>query len=495
MVAASSLFHKVRRRLPLNAQTGLRWVKYKFSQHPLWDHPEFVRYLKWLEESQWWSKQEYEAYQLEKLQKLVKHAYENVPYYRRVFDQHKVKPDDIVTLADIQKLPVLTKDDVRNNAEDLIARNVDRSTLKYRTTSGSTGIPLGVYQDKDFSYLHELGHVYRQRRWAGWEFGDRYFVLRGNAPPEAGTKGRSHWYSYNLRDNALFLSSYDMTEENMFQYQQKIEEFRPKFVHGDSSSMEILSRFMKRNGIENKTVKAIFLGSQTIFPYQRSFIQDTFKCPVYARYGMTEKAIDAVQCEQHNGYHVGMEYGVFELFDQNNQPVTQAGVPGRVAGTGFDTYPMPLIRYVTDDIAEYSADTCACKRQATLVSDFKGRLGELVFSKSGYIVPLSPVYASIHGNVVAKIREMKFVQEREGELLVRVVKAPAFTQEEVEKEFLAEVFTKLSEEEFNVTIEFVDHLARTGRGKLGLLDQRLPVKVEHMDSFGGTNTGMGIATK
>ena len=495
MAASNSLFHDLRERMPLEMQVNLRWLKYRFADHPQWDDPEFLNYYHWLNKTQWWSKDDFEAYQLEKLKSLVKHAYENVPYYKRTFDKHKVKPDDIVTLGDLHKFPLLTKDDVRNNLEDLVARNINRSRLCYRTTSGSTGIPLGVYQDQHTSYLHELALVYRQRGWAGWNFGDRYLVLRGNAPPKAGTKNRSRWFSYGFRDNALFLSSYDMTEENMFKYDKKIKEFQPKFIHGDSTSLEILARFMKRNSISNETVEAIFLGSQTIFPHQRKFIESIFKCPIFARYGMTEKAVDAVECERHQGYHAGMEYGVIELLNRHNEPIEKSNVPGKVVGTGFDTFCMPLIRYVTDDVAEYAPGSCACNRQSTLIDDFKGRLGELVFSKNGHIVPLSPVYASIHGSVVAKIRELKFVQERPGELIVRIAKAPIFSDADVEKEFRDEVFTKLDEKEFTLKIEFVEFVPRTGRGKLGLLDQKLPIKAEYLDFFGQEAVGNSVVMK
>ncbi len=485
MAGSSAIVQKIRRKLPLHIQMGYRRIKYKFVRHPLWDDSEFLRHLNWLEETQWWTKSDFAAYQLERLQALVIHAYENVPYYRRVFDQYKLKPGDIRSLTDLQKLPLMTKDDVRQNLEDLVARNVDRTTLAYRTTSGSTGVPLGVYQDRATSYIHELGYVYRQRRWAGWQFGDPYLVLRGNAPPEKGSSGKPRWHSYNVRDNALFLSSYDLTEENMFRYQKIIEDFKPKFVHGDSSSMEILSRFMKRNGVENKTIQAIFLGSQTILPHQRKFIGETFNCAVYSRYGMTEKITDAVDCEKHQGYHVGMEYGIFELIDQDNAPIGRAGTPGRVAGTGFDTFCMPLIRYVTEDIADYSPNRCDCGRHSTLVSDFKGRLGELVLSKSGYVVPFSPVYASVHGGVVTKIREMKFVQDAPGKLAARIVLAPGYSPIDVERELLEDIHTKLYSNEFDVTIEFVDELPRGGRGKLGLLDQRLPIKLEYIQNFAG----------
>lgn len=485
MAAISALIRKFRRKMPLRVQKGFRRIKFAFSKHSLWDHPEFVRYLQWLEQTQWWTKQQFEDYQTRQLVALIQHAYDNVPYYKRVFDQSRLKPGDIKSLPDLQKLPILTKDDVRKNLEDLVARNVDRSTLVYRTTSGSTGVPLGIYQDKETSYLRELAYVYRQRRWAGWKLGDPYLVLRGNAPPEEGSEGKPCLHSYNLQNNALFLSSYEMTEDNMFTYWKLIEEFKPKFVHGDSSSMEIFSRFLKRNAIKNGTIRAIFLGSQTILPYQRKFIGEAFECPVYSRYGMTEKTTDAVDCEKHRGYHVGMEYGVFELLDQENNPITRTGTPGRVAGTGFDTFCMPLIRYATEDIAEFSPETCDCGRQSTLVTDFKGRLGELIFSKSGYIVPLSPVYASIHGGVMTRLREIKFIQEEPGKLMIRMILAPGSSQREVQEELLSDIYSKLDAREFNVTTDFVDEIPRGGRGKLGLLDQRLPVKLEHLETFGG----------
>jgi phenylacetate-coenzyme A ligase PaaK-like adenylate-forming protein len=145
---------------------------------------------------------------------------------------------------------------------------------------------------------------------------------------------------------------------------------------------------------------------------------------------------------------------------------------------------MPLIRYVTEDVAEYASSDCSCKRQHSLIQDFKGRLRELIFSKSGYVVSLTPVFSSIHGPIVTKIREIKFLQEREGELVVQIAKAPAFSEEEVEKEFLDQLYVRLDKKEFNVRVVFVDSVPRTGRGKLGLLDQRLPIKVEYLGHFG-----------
>jgi phenylacetate-CoA ligase len=488
---ADSILEMIRKRLPLGAQIGYGWLKYQIKPRPLWDDKEFIRYSRWLEKTQWWSREQLEELQLEKLRALVQHAYENVPYYRRVFDRCGVRPADVVTLDDLQKLPLLTKQDVRDNLEDLVAQNVDRTSLCYRTTSGSTGNPLGVYQDKHTSYLHELSLVYRQRNWAGCRLGDRFVTLRGDVLPESGVKGRRTWWSYNPGHNQLVLSSYDMTEENLFGYVQKIEEFRPKFIHALPSSIEILARFMQRNAINITTVKAVFIGGETVYPEQRRFIESQFGCRIFARYGMTEKAADAVECEQHEGYHVGMEYGAFELLDQRDEPIKGPGTPGRVVGTGFDTFCMPLIRYVTDDIAEYAPSTCSCKRQSTLIQDFKGRLQELIVSKCGHAVPLSATFGGFHGPIVSKIRELKFLQEREGELVVQIAKAPGFSEAEVAREFLDETYHRLGREKFSVRIVFVDYVPRTGRGKLGLLEQKLPIKIEYLDQFGSETGGAG----
>lgn len=493
-----TILEKLRMRLPLKAQIGYGWLKYNFKPHPQWNDPEFTSYCRWLEKTQWLTRDMQNGLQLERLQALVKHAYENVPYYRRVFDEYRVKPNDIVTQDDLQKFPLLTKEDVRNNLEDLVARNINRSSLILRTTSGSTGIPLGVYQDIHTSWLHELALESRQMSWAGCRFGERFVTLRGNVLPANNSQGRKTWWSYYPGHNQLILSAFDMTEENLFRYIQKISDFQPKFIQAYPSAIEILARFMNRNTINiNNPITAIFCGSETLYPQQRKVIESQFGCRIFDRYAMTEKVVDAVECETHQGYHVSMEYGVLELIDRFDEPIRRSGIPGRVVGTGFDTMCMPLIRYVTDDIAEYATSSCTCERQSTLIKDFKGRLCELVFSKNGQIVPLAPVYASIHGLIIAKIREIKFLQEREGELIIQIVKAPTFSEAEVAKGFLNELYDRIDEEEFSIQIIFVDCISRTGRGKLGLLDQRLPIKAEYLDHFRNETgvTGIGSSQK
>ena len=82
-----------------------------------------LKYLKELEETQWWSPEQLRELQNKKLRALIKHAYENVPYYHRIFEERSLAPNDIQTVEDLPKLPILTKDDIRQNSQDMLAKD------------------------------------------------------------------------------------------------------------------------------------------------------------------------------------------------------------------------------------------------------------------------------------------------------------------------------------------------------------------------------------
>jgi phenylacetate-CoA ligase len=169
-----------------------------------------------------------------------------------------------------------------------------------------------------------------------------------------------------------------------------------------------------------------------------------------------------------------MEYGIFELVDKNREPIKEAGVPGFVVGTGFHNNVMPLIRYQMFDVAVLASEVCACKRNAPLVKSFVGRAREYFVGRTGKLVPLQLVWSGRHP-VWSKIREMKFFQQREGEVLAKIVRAPKYLDNEVIKELQDEIRKVLTEDEFNIQFEFVESLPLTHRGKLNFLEQKIPL--------------------
>ncbi len=106
---------------------------------------EFRSLLAWLQESEWWSSEEIEAYQEERLAQIIRHAYETVPYYRRMFDQLKLKPADVRSRDDLQKLPLLSKEDFRQHRDEFFSSRFSRNQLVFCHTSGTTGKSLQFY--------------------------------------------------------------------------------------------------------------------------------------------------------------------------------------------------------------------------------------------------------------------------------------------------------------------------------------------------------------
>lgn len=268
-----------------------------------------------LQESQWWSKEQLEEYQMKQLKKLLNHAYENVPYYRRVFDERGLKPKDIQYFDDFKKLPYLTKDIIRKNLSDLIARNFDKKKLQYVTTGGSTGVPMGFYQDKNTAGSIEWAFMLTQWKRVGFKIGNKCVVLRGNVVKSA-NKGKI--WEYNSSNKNLIISSYHITDKTLPDYIGKIREFRPDFIQAYPSAITVLARFMKENNIKKfPSVKAILCGSENLYSWQRKLLEEVFQCRVYSWYGHTEKCCLAGECEKSSYYHIFPEYGYTELIGED----------------------------------------------------------------------------------------------------------------------------------------------------------------------------------
>ena len=148
--------------------------------YPLGDRicgTHIVKSLNELREKQWWPPEQIQAEQNDKLARLIEHSYENVPYWRRLFDRSGLKPCDIKTKDDLRKLPVTTKDDIRENLEEMVAGNYPAKKLIEQHSSGSTGEPLKYYTDKD-QYSCRIALVFRFWECAGYEFGKKWLRVQ-----------------------------------------------------------------------------------------------------------------------------------------------------------------------------------------------------------------------------------------------------------------------------------------------------------------------------
>ena len=424
-----------------------------------------------LQQSQWWSREELAAYQAQALSRLLDHAYENVPYYRRVFEERGLVPGDIRTPEDLVLLPFLTREDLQNNLSDLKARNYPETAFEYVTTGGSTGIPVGFYYEKGVSRAREWAFMKTQWDRVGYRFGDRCVVLRGYivGSPEDGI-----YWKKTLCGRWLLMSSHHMTEETMPAYIDRIRKFRPRFIQGYPSTAVILARYMREHGIESfPTVKAVLCGSENLYPWQRSLLAEAFGCRVFSWYGNSEQTVLAGECEESTLYHIFPEYSIVELIGRDNRPVEGPGAMGEVVATNLTNFVCPLIRYRTMDVAVATEKQCSCGRQYPLLEKVEGRLQEFIVTRSGHLISVTPI--NYESEAFENIRQFQLYQEERGELIMKVVRKPAYTEEDTQQ-LTRELRWQLGDE-VNVHVRFVDEIPRTEGGKFRYLIQKLPISI------------------
>ena len=457
------------KNLPYPLKQGLKYV-YNAIPLPLRYGKVFRETYAFLQKSQWWSRERLQEYQLEQLSKLLEHAYENVPYYRRVFDERGLKPKDIQDFKDLQQLPYLTKQIIQDNLEDMKARNYPAEKFRYVTTGGSTGIPLGFYLENGVSSAKEWAFMTTQWNRVGYKFGDKCVVLRGTVV-ESAAKGK--FWEYDPVNKRLVLSSYHLTDENMPKYIAKIREFEPTFIQAYPSAITILAKFMKENNIlPFPTVKAILCGSENLYPSQRELLEEVFKCRVYSWYGHAEQAVLAGECEVSSYYHIFPEYGIVELIGKDGKSVTQEDELGEVVATGLNNFICPLIRYRTMDLATFSNSRCECGRNYPLLKRVEGRLQELIITKNNRLISMTAI--NMHSEVFDNVKQFQFYQEKKGEVILNIVRKQTYSDRDTEY-IRRELYKKLGED-VNLIIRFVDHIPRTQSGKYRFLIQKLPVE-------------------
>ena len=449
--------------------TGVR----RFGERMYRTLPPSVRYgrpysraVSFLDRSQWWSRDEHEAWQLARLQELTRHAYDHSPFYRRLYNEHGVSPDRLKELDDLRSFPTISKDDLRTSAEQIRVTNFGRSKFQYHTTGGSTGKPVGLYWEADRTVPLERAFMHRQFRWIGFELDrDRTVALRG-LPVGGGALYEQ------LPGHQIRLSSYDMTPDNLDRYIEIIDRYRPVAIMAYPSAAYILGRhILERGGHAFSGLRALLCGSENFYPWQRDVITRAFGCRAYSWYGQSEYVALGGECEHSTDYHFYSEYGITEIISKDGV-AAGPGESGEIIATGFNNFAFPLIRYRTEDVARRSLRTsCECGRNYSLVSSVEGRLQEMIVALGGNLISMTAI--NMHSDVFDNVRQFQFFQEMPGRLLMRIVRRPGFTSND-ETRIRAALAEKLRDQ-FDLELIYVDEIALTPRGKATFLEQRLPI--------------------
>ncbi len=346
-----------------------------------------LRFFRELEASQWHSADALAALQQVKLRRLLRIAYDRAPFYRRRVDDTGIDPDS-ATLESLQKLPTLQKDDIRQNASDMLTMPVNHLTPC--STGGSTGQPLQFYMCRARQAADQAARA-RSRRWFGIDPGERELYLWGS-PVEIGNQDRIK----RMRDwltNHRLLNAFALNETNGTDYLLIYNAYRPVHLFGYPSSLVRWAQFVRERGkrMNNQNLRAVFTTGELLTPSDRAILEETFTVPVADGYGARDAGFVAHQCLAGN-YHLAVENMIVELLDAHGKPVTNDAA-GEITVTHLDAIGMPMIRYRTGDMAAWGSTSCSCGRHLMCLADISGRQTDMLRrADGGYAHALSLIY-------------------------------------------------------------------------------------------------------
>ncbi len=314
---------------------------------------------------------------LEKLKKIFLYAKKNVPYYNRVFKDIKV--DDIKSLKDWERLPVLTKQNIRDNVDDLIANPISVKRLSKVTTGGSTGVPLTLYHDKNFP-LEVIG--WRVLRWWGIDPSDDIaFIYR---KVRTGWRAKINflmWYP----TKRVFLDASLMTSKSMNTFYADIARMKPPILQGYVGGVFEFAKYCQKNKLTLDFLKAVWVTSAPLSEPSRKLMETVFNAPVYDQYGCSEVYWLAAECSRKEGLHVFSDTRFIEILDEENRQVP-VGEYGDIAITDLENFAFPLIRYKNGDRGRYLNHKCSCGLPFPLMDKVKGRVTDVLKFKSGKVI-------------------------------------------------------------------------------------------------------------
>jgi phenylacetate-CoA ligase len=374
-----------------------------------------------LNQTQWLSHDELLALQQKKLHRVVEYAYQNVPYYQRIFKKIGFHPNYLYKDPDcFSKLPILTKAMISENFDEIVTTSNDRrKQMNKLATSGSTGHPLIFMQDSDFrDYV--TADIQRHVAWAGCRLGEPQAFIWG-ASNQTSLIKKTRAKMIDIIWNRFLTDAFIMTEESLSEFAELISKRKPKVLFGYTTAIYKFAQFIRSSKFQPVTFEGVITTAETLLSPVREYIEETFQCKVFNRYGTLELGGVACECEMHTGLHVSMENNYVEIV--KNGSSTKPGEVGEIIVTNLNNLGMPFIRYSIEDAgAWYVGEDCSCGRGNQMIEMLEGRLVDSFQTRDGRTVWAGFAGAGFRCLTHPTIKQFQVVQKSLDSMIVRLVR-------------------------------------------------------------------------
>lgn len=419
-----------------------------------------------LQQWQYLSQQDVQLLQRRKLSLLLKHAFEHVPHYREVLADFPFNISGDINISDFEKIPFMDKAVIRDKYEQLQSDDLGKRKWFRNTSGGSTGEPVRFVQDKEYADFKQAVKILFDH-WANFSVGEGKVLLWGSERDLLVGRETLQVEIGKWLRRELWLNAFCMAPEQMYNYTQQINSFKPKLILAYVESIYELSRFIEQEGIKVHSPRAIMTSAGTLQPHMRDTIERVFETEIFNRYGSREVGDIACECERHQGLHVSPCTHYVEIIDSDGRTISTEKV-GEVVVTSLTNYAMPLIRYRIGDRASWSELSCPCGRNWPLLKTVGGRITDSFLRRDGQIIDGRIFNTFVWDQPFVK--RYQFIQEDYEKIRVLIVPVENAVDILYEKHHseLVNIRNKVQSimgAECYVKIEFVDNISPSASGK------------------------------
>lgn len=354
-------------------------------------------------------------YRNRQLHRLVRHAYEKVPYYRKLFDVHGVRPCDIQTIDDLRTIPITSKKDMQQSIpREVIARGVDSRNLIVHKTGGSTGEPSVIYRTW---FEERLLQAFRHRAMfaLGGKPTDKMFFVGRVRPPDPND------HQFFMRVANAFGIQRIVRADCFLPFSEIMGLFQQHHIdilYGLTGALFQFALEIVQGRHPIKKPRLVISGGEQITTYMRRQIEVAFDVPVFDTYGSHEFNLLAWECKNTGEYHLCDDTVILEVL-KDGRPA-KPGEQGQLIGTNLLSYAMPFIRYHLEDIVTQGSPECSCGAPFSTIQKIDGRMIDyLVVDKDKKIHPYQIVRLLVH-DPEPWVRQYQIVQESVNRILLKV---------------------------------------------------------------------------
>lgn len=409
-----------------------------------------------IQEMNTWTPEQIRAWQEERLCCIVDQAYNHTIYWKRIFDERGLKPEDIRTISDLQKLPILTKDDIRAHYDEIVADNAPQYPHRKDQTGGTTGEPMKYLVSEDV-WGYVTANKIAAWRATGYRFGDPFMALgsasifKKKAPL---TRRILDWIR-----NEKAVNSMNLDDALCQQYIDILNKKQIHYIYGYASAIYLLAKYALDHQIDMSHMQGAFTTSENLTDIYRETIEKAFGCRVMDCYGSRDAGVTAYEVTP-GGYHVGYS-AILEVIDEFEPD------KGTLIATNLLNIAFPLLRYNYGDAGELHSPV---KREelkdksdgynGQVLKKIYGRTSDVLRLDNGHVLT-SPGFTILMRNFDVKAYD---IQKLSGNSVrMQVVVAAGWTKTQEEK-LIAEM-QRFCGEGCKFALEYIDHFEPLKNGK------------------------------